>query len=419
MEINKCDSKNSNNTRMRQIKIKKLYLILFLAIVFVKFLFLPIFGEFYDLFSHQKWGNFLIKNQLTEIYTKTNCNLPPFWVYLLWFFSKIHFAITGKMLSIFSEALKIQAVIFDVFIGLLIFFFLVKEKIDQKKAFLASLFFLLNPFVFYISSIWGQLDSIYVFFVLLSFVFLYFKKIIPASIFLTLSFLTKLQGIIFFPLFFFILFKNYPFKKIIISIFIITATTFIILLPFLIKGVSPSFIFQKTWIASWKFSPYLSLNAFNLWWIPQLMISFPNFHLVSENLSFFGQINFKMISLILFALFYFLIFLKREKNIFFLASLVSLLFFIIPTAIHERYIFPFFAFFSVFWPKEKKYFSFYLYFSLASFLNLLVVFPPSLLSQKSQEIIQNFIGELSIPLSLFNIAIFLYLFFILLKKKFD
>ncbi len=407
----------TNLPQITQIKIKKIYLFLFLIVILIKFFFIVFPGHFKDLFLHQNWANFLIKNPVTEIYTKTNCNLPPFWVYILWFFSKIHFLITGKTISVYSEVLKIPAVLADIFIGLTIFIFLIKEKIKEEKAFLASILFLLNPFILYNSSIWGQLDSIYVFFALLSFVSLYFKKIIPSSIFLTLSFLTKLQGIIFFPLFFFLLFKNYPLKKIIHSFLAIFAVTFIILLPFLIKGISPYSIFEKTWLTSWKISPILSTNAFNLWWIPQIILSLPNLSFVSENLSFFGPITFKMVGLILFSLFYLLILLKIKKNVFFLAGLVAILFFMVPTAMHERYIIPFFAFFSILWPEEKKYFTPYLYLSITSFLNLLYVVPPSFFSLKSQWIIQNFLGELSIVISLVNIAIFLYLFFLLIKER--
>ncbi len=396
-------------------EIKKIYFFLFLVIVLIKFLFLPFFGDFYDLFLHSQWANFLIKNPINEIYSKTNCNLPPFWVYILWLFSKIHFLITNKIVFVYSEVLKIPAILFDIFTGLLIFYFLIKEKIEEKKVFLASLFFLLNPFVFYLSSFWGQLDSIYVFFILLSFIFLYYKKTIFASIFLALSFLTKLQGIIFFPLFFFILFKNYPFKKTIFSLLTILLVIFIILLPFLIKGYSPVFIFQKTWIASWRFANFLSLNAFNLWWIPQIIFSFLEPPYIYDYLPLFGSINFKMISLILFSLFYLLIILNIRKNIFFLASLVSFLFFMIPTAMHERYIFPFFAFFSIFWPIKRGYLKYYFYLSLTSFLNLLAVLPPTFLFEETQKIFSLFIGQLSIPLTLINIFIFFYFFFILFK----
>ncbi|MFN3301762.1 MAG: hypothetical protein ACK413_01900, partial [Patescibacteria group bacterium] len=253
-----------NNKKVKEIKIKKLHFFLFIVIVLIKFLFLPIFGDTYDLGLHSYWGNFLLKNPITEIYHRTNCNLPPFWVYILWFFSKIHFLITGKKLFIYSEILKIPALLADLAIGLLIFIFLRKENVLEERAFLASIFFLLNPFIFYLSSIWGQLDSIYVFFLILAFVLLYYKKITFASIFLSLSFLTKLQGVVFFPLFLFFLFKNYPFKKVIVSSLIILFVIFIILLPFLIKGISPLFIFKKTWIASWQRSIFLSANAFNL-----------------------------------------------------------------------------------------------------------------------------------------------------------
>lgn len=396
-------------------KIKKIYLAIFIAIILFKLLLMSLPGYLSDLALFQKWGNFLINHSPLEIYQKTECNMPPFWVYLSWIFTKINFLLTSQPLVINSGILKLPAVLADIGIGLIIFFFLIKKGLNEKKALGASLLFLLNPFVLFNSSVWGQFDSIYVFFALLAFIFLDRRRIIWASLFLALSFLTKLQGIIFLPLFLFLLLNKYSWKKIFLTIVTYLTTIIFTILPFLLAGNKLSFLIEKTWVISSKLLPYLSVNAFNLWWPIQVMVSPAKISYLSENISFLGPITFKIVGFILFFLFYFFIFSKREKNIFFLASLVALLFFMIPTAMHERYIFPFFAFFPIAWamawPRNKEYLGIYLILSFTSLLNLIFAF------SASHSYLLTLLWVLSIFLSLLNLFIFFYLFFILSKNK--
>jgi len=410
----------------KNIKIKKISLVLLIVAVLIKFLLLALPGHYGDLFLHQEWGNFLINHSPTEIYHQTPCNLPPFWIYILWFFAQVHHLIAQQPLLMTSEAIKMPGVFADLAIGLVIFYFLLKKGVKEKIALLASLFFILNPFVVYNSSIWGQLDSTYTFFALLAFVLLDKRKVGWASIFLALSFLTKLQGVIFVLLFFFLVIKKFGFQKTIFSIILFLLTIFIVILPFFLNNVDPIFIFQKTWLVSWHQAPVLSVNSFNFWW-PIQAVSFnleeSNLYLRDASFVSLGNnlimINFKMIGLILFSIFYFIILIKYKKNIYLLTSLATLNFFMIPTNIHERYIFPFFAFFSIFWAinwlKEKKYLLIYFLISLISFLNLIF----AMFGELYNPTLNDFILKISPALALINFFIFIYLFFILIKKEPD
>jgi Gpi18-like mannosyltransferase len=405
-------------------KVKKIYLLIFIIAILIKFILMVFPGHYGDLFLHQLWGNFLINHPPTEIYSQTTCNLPPLWVFILWFFSNAHHLITGQHVSIISEALKLPAVLADIAISLIIFYFLIKKGVKEKLALMASLLFLINPFVIYNSSVWGQLDSTYTLFVLLSFIFLDRKKPFLASGLMALSFLTKLQGIIFLPLLFFLILKQFGIKKLCFSFLIFLVTIFAILVPFLINQVSPILIFQKTWLTSWNQDHFVSLNSFNFWWLPQLIffnalysdIFVPDLPLLSNTGSLWNFINLKFLGLLFFLLFYGLILLKNKKNIFLLASLAALNFFMTPTAIHERYIFPFFALFPIFlaqaWPKQKKYFWPYLILSLTCFLNLVFA-----IIVDSTVAVRIFIFQLSPFLSLVNISFFIYLFYDLLRNK--
>jgi len=405
-------------------KIKKIYIWLFLTAIIIKLLLLVLPGHYGDLFLHQEWGNFLINHSPLEIYNQTACNLPPFWVYILWFFSNLHHLLTQHSVSIISESLKMPAVLADIAIGLIIFYFLIKNGLKEKIAFIASLLFLLNPFVVYNSSVWGQLDSIYTLFALLAFISLHQKKPYLGSTFLALSLMTKLQGVIFVPLFFFLILKKYPLKKILLSIFFFLMTLTLILLPFIIGRGSLGLVFQKTWLTSWNQDHFVSLNSFNFWWLPQLFffnalysdLYLTNIPLLSNQGALLGLITLKNLGLLFFSFFYFLILLKNKKNIFILASLAAFNFFMTPTAIHERYIFPFFAFFSIFWAlawaKQKKYLWLYLLTSLTCFLNLVF----AIIVDTTVEI-RPLVFVLSPFLALINISIFIYLFFDLLKNK--
>ncbi len=72
--------------------------------------------------------------------------------------------------------IKLPSILADLGIGLIIYRLVGNLGGGKKKALIGAGLYLLNPISIFISSIWGQTDSLVAFFGLLAFVFLYYKK---------------------------------------------------------------------------------------------------------------------------------------------------------------------------------------------------------------------------------------------------
>lgn len=163
----------------------------------------------------------------------------------------------------FFLSLKIFPIFFDVSIGLLIFYI---AKINYKNSIKYLLIYLVSPFSWYISSLWGQSDQISSFLTIVSFILLSSKPIISILLFY-LGISIKPTSIFLLPLFLFILFKNkIDFKKILIggsiclliNFFIFKSFTETNLYDFIVNTLLPR-LFDRP--------PRLTTNAYNFWHI--------------------------------------------------------------------------------------------------------------------------------------------------------
>jgi 4-amino-4-deoxy-L-arabinose transferase-like glycosyltransferase len=118
---------------------------------------------------------------------------------------------------------------------------------------------------------------------------------------------------------------------------------------------------------------YTSVNAFNIWswtgfWVADTSKS------LGLKLSDWGIIF--LTSAVLIAIVRFRKGLDKKENFYLLFAIMCLSFFVFPTKVHERYLFPFFAFLltSLSLKESANLFFIYLITSLASFLNLIYVY---------------------------------------------
>lgn len=377
-------------------------------------------GNFDDSILYQIWSFIGTTKGVTSLYdTIPNlsffpANYPPLILYLLTFvgliyksFFSLNFVFNTPILFFL---LKLFPILFDIALGLILYFF-VSSNFSKKAGFIASAFLLFNPAIFFNSAVWGQTDSILMFFLAVSMVFLIKGKFNYAWFFYALSFFTKQQALIFFPLMIFLTFKLGGNKRLYKALITGIATSFIVIFPFIASGKFLNFL-ERMFYSLTQY-PVLSKNAFNFWWF--LFGEKATF--LSDQKSIFWFYNPHLIGAIFFILVYFYVFQKIKKSqlnphLIILAFLtIAFAFFIFPTEIHERYLLysiPF-SLLLLFYDKRVKL----LFFSLSAlaFLNLTYSFPL-------------FYPSFSLPfltqfLSLVNISMFGYLFYLYspLKRK--
>lgn len=302
----------------------------------------------------------------------------PGYLYILWIsgslFNLFSMPITGLLFEFF---LKFVTSLFD--IGSAFYIYKIASRYSKKWAYFAPILYLANPAVIFNSSVWGQIDGIFTFFLLMSAQFLFEKKEIYKSLVsLSLGILVKPQSLAFMPILFTHLWNNFPKNFLKSSLF---GLLVILILSFPFFPKNPIFGLVDLGSKSQDVYQYTSLFAFNFWgifgaWKP-------------DNLGFI--LSLKTWGIVLYLCSIVLISLpllkrslrsedlrKKVKTgqLYFAISLSLFSFFLFLTRMHERYLFPFLAFFLIaaIIQKSKTFLTFYFLTSILHFINLWFVY---------------------------------------------
>jgi Gpi18-like mannosyltransferase len=315
---------------------------LFLVVVLRLYLFL--FPSFkIDMGDWQAWALRIVNVGPTNFYTPGMlADYLPFFYLLLFVFTKIFVLIFGNpaiLTSSFDIYMRLISNGFDFLTAYVIF--LIVKKYNPKWAFLSAILYLLNPGVMFNSSVWGQTDSIPTFFFLLGIYQLNEAKSVEKSaIFSILSVLVKPLNVSGFPVMAIRAIKNYPVKRIFISVVSAFVIFLVLTIPFFIKD--PVLGIFGHLFNSLSVYPYTSLNAYNFW---GLLTGWWK----TDSTLFWG-ISYHAWGYILFFFAVFAIltpYLRVKKSRmeidYFAMMLSSFAFFLFLTRIHERHLFPIFS----------------------------------------------------------------------------
>jgi dolichyl-phosphate-mannose-protein mannosyltransferase len=335
-----------------------IFSILIVFVIRFLFAFLPSFG--FDMASWLGWAHKLAAGGFATFYSLNDwTQYTPGYLYYLW--------LIGKIGWVNELAIKIPIILADIITGLLIYWLV--KKINKSLAVLSFFLYTLNPVVIFGGSVWGQIDGILTLFLFLSAYFLIEKESLTWSVFFwTVAFLIKPQAIAILPAILMVLLvKKVKWKETLSAFLVGCMAIFIFSLPFFpgnpILGL-PQLIVRMS-----NFYSCTSVNAFNIWsWVGFWQPDTQKF--LGLTLFTWGTI-FLIISISI-ALFVFRKKLNLKANYYLLFAILSLCFFLFPTRVHERYIFPFFAFLltAAGLSKSRKLIGIYIVTSIASFLNL-------------------------------------------------
>jgi Gpi18-like mannosyltransferase len=238
---------------------------------------------------------------------------------------------------------------------------------------LATALYAFNPAVIYNTAVWGQFDAIYTFLLILSLVLALKGKpvfsVLSAAIF-AISILTKPQAIALAPLIALLIYEKgglknealtqiqmgifnrlkstwLKLKTLLISIIVFTVTVFIVILPFQWANNNPVSFLTKIYFGAYSGYAYTSINAFNLWglfgmWYPDadfFVLGWVMFGALAAFVMYFIHKRFNV---------------STEVYAFFAAFMLFFAFFMLPTRIHERYLFPAISVLALMFPLLKK-----------------------------------------------------------------
>jgi Gpi18-like mannosyltransferase len=360
-------------------------LILFLVLGLVIRLAIGYFQFSGDLKNHLVWGNSFLEAPFgffsRHFFGFNDPNYPPLAI-LLFAFSNLLYSICFSIINFLNQSfsvfpsflvplfssenmqmlfLKLPGIFSDLGIAFVLYLFSRKLKITP----LIFLIFLFNPAFIYTSTVWGQIEPVTSFFLILSlYQGIYGKQKYLSLIVFALAVLTKQTALWLTPLFFCLWWKEIRPKYLFLGLFGALVTFFFFYLPF---GLAPWGAI-KSYLATLSGSSTLvSDAAWNIWYF-----IFPG--RVEDSL-LLGFLSVRTISIII--LLASLVLIVKDtlieysharllRNLFFW----SLLVFFIQTRVHERHLY-FALLFLLLSPKITKVFWLeYLPLSVYHYLNL-------------------------------------------------
>ena len=282
---------------------------------------------------------------LGPFYSKTGSDYPPLNVYIFWVFGSMANAVSNFGISAVNF-MKLAPNLFDLGTGILIYFF-ARKQAGFKLAFVAMALYIFNPAVIFDSAVWGQYDAVYTLFLLLSLMLAIKSKPQFSAAAFALALLAKPQGIALAPLIAFLIYKKNGLKNLLFSVLAFAAVVFLVILPFNWGG-SPTSFLTHIYFTGYSEYSYTTMNAFNLWalitgmWVHDgylnivgwgLFAAFTIFTLYFLNKRFKGSGDYLAV---------------------FAAFMILFGFFMLPTRIHERYMFPAISVLALMFPLIKR-----------------------------------------------------------------
>ena len=306
----------------------------------------PLPGYQIDTNDFLAWFNIAATHGIRPFYSVSGfADYPPLNVYIFWFFGSIA-NITSKAGISATNIVKLAPNLFDIGTSVLIYAF-VRKQASFKMALAATALYAFNPAAIFNAAVWGQYDAVYTFFLVLSLMLALKSKPTLSAAAYALGILTKPQGIALAPLVAFLIYKKNGLKQMLFSLVAFAVTVFVVILPFNWGG-SPITFLTNIYFVAYKGYAYTSVNAFNLWglisgmWVPD------------GNLYIVGWALFGIFAA--FVLYCANKFIKDTDEFLMIFAAFMLLFgfFMLPTRIHERYMFPAISALALMFPFVKR-----------------------------------------------------------------
>jgi dolichyl-phosphate-mannose-protein mannosyltransferase len=311
----------------------------------VRFLLFPTQGYVNDLNTFASWFNTAAEHGPRVFYSVVSwCDYPPLNVYFFWGFGSLAQALSLSGTQAMSSIVKLAPNIFDIATAFLIYVF-VRQRLNFKTALLATALYAFNPAVIFNTAVWGQFDAIYTFLLVLSLMLALASKPELSAVAFTLGILTKPQSIALLPLIAFLIFRKNGWRRLFTSTLAGAATVFVVILPF--EWSNPVTFLSNIYFGAYSGYEYTSINAFNAWALGGLWV--PDGSLFVVGWVLFGA----------FAAFTLYVLHRRfnasgEILVLFSAFMLLFGFFMLPTRIHERYLFPAISMLALMFPFIKK-----------------------------------------------------------------
>jgi len=315
------------------------------ALAIVKCLLLPLFAGYpHDIFEFLLWGEVMTRGPWHVYDPQFMCRYMPGYLYALWAAvapaREFYFgpAVTEATTSTLRMLVRIPPIIADFFLGLIVFAWLriigtAGRGLSTRRQVGAVMLFALNPALLFTSVGWGQNDSALTLPVMLALLMVSQGSGLAAAA-AALAVIVKLQGLIVLPIVGIWILLQGRLRDWIVATLAFLATVIVAFAPFQIGR--PWDFLARVIASSAEYFPYTSLNAFNLMALAAGMR-------IRDSMTLLGLSAFSLGMLLMAALYLVAVSMvwrdRSPRALLYAAFLAYLGFFVLPTRIHERYLY--------------------------------------------------------------------------------
>ena len=334
---------NAVNFSVVKREITILAVILFVALI-VRVLLFSLQGYQNDTNTFVSWFDTAATHGIRRFYSVTSwCDYPPFNVYIFWTFGSLANAVSAYGISAVN-IVKLAPNLFDLATAALIYIYL-RKQLTFKESLLGTALYAFNPAIIFNTAIWGQYDAIYTFFLVFSLMLALKSKPKLSAAAFAIGLLSKPQGIALAPLVAYLIYRKNGLKSLLFSVLVFAGSVLVIIAPF--EWSNPVTFLSKIYFGAYGGYAYTSINAFNLWglfglWIPDGNLFILGWTIFGVSTAFTLYVLHKRYNA------------SSEMLVLFSAFMLFFAFFMLPTRIHERYLFPAISILALMFPFIKK-----------------------------------------------------------------
>jgi Gpi18-like mannosyltransferase len=341
----------------------------------VRLYFVPAPGYERDIQLFKIWSQTAVQNGVHNVYDKTWCDYPPGYLYVLQatgFVYHLFYPNFDEHTYLFNFLIKFPPILADLLTAIIIFLVL-REKLSFKLSLLLMAAYAFNPVIIFNSAYWGQIDSIPTMFTLLAVLALIKEKDRWEWALTALAILIKTQFVVFLPIIILITWKRKGWGALLNGMAMAWLTSVVVLFRFFYYHKIDQVI-NRILNAVGEY-PYLSMNAFNLWWLLSWgkARTILDTNLLMNMWTYRGIGTFLLFMAVALLLWYLFRKEKEEQALYLTCAATFFSFFMLPTEMHERYLFPFFIFLLLAAVGDLKLSIVYALLSLAALLNMYMV----------------------------------------------
>ncbi|WP_342481027.1 phospholipid carrier-dependent glycosyltransferase [Paenibacillus sp. FSL L8-0340] len=348
-----------------------LYLIVGAALILRVWIGLTAQGYQNDMNTFIAWGQRMVDLGPGKFYEEGYfADYPPGYLYILYLLASIR-GLFGLAHGSGGETLlfKLPAVLSDLVLGYLIYKG-GRKKLGSGMAIGLTLLFLFNPAVLMDSAAWGQADSFFLVFLLLSIAGASDKAFVRAAIFFALATLIKPQALIFTPVLLFAFYHHRAWKQLAVGALYGLGIFALLAAPFFWNngGLDALIDLYKSTLSSY---PYSTVNAFNLYALTDPMWSPLDFTWLGITYRVWGYVC--ILAAVAVAAYY--SFKRDRKELsksFFIGMVLIVIMFVLGTKMHERYMYPvlILSLFAYIESRDRRFLTLFLGFSLTQYINV-------------------------------------------------